>query len=249
MEAGRVGRAVRAAMFAAVSVTLAATGHVLMSETPLPLWAIAAGFLAVAVPSWWAAARERGIWLVAGLAVTTQAILHSAFATVQTLVAPIPARTSPLEVTGSYATGAAGGRMPGMDPTAHMDHVVSMNDMGHTAHMSRAGSMDHMASMGHMGHMGHDMAGMSSSGMLAAHLLAALVCGVWLARGERAAFQILRSVAAWVLAPLQIPLTAPAPPSRPRTWARRGLSDRLPRGLLCTRDLDPRGPPGCLAAV
>lgn len=58
-----------------------------------------------------------------------------------------------------------------------------------------------MASMGHdmsamdMGHPGHETGGASSFGMLAAHLLAALLCGVWLAYGERAAFRTLRAVA------------------------------------------------------
>lgn len=83
MDAGPVGRAVRAAMFAVVSVTLAATGHVLMSEAPIPFWVLAAGFFALAVPGWWFAARERGPWLVTVLAVATQGGLHNAFAAAQ----------------------------------------------------------------------------------------------------------------------------------------------------------------------
>ncbi|NDZ78980.1 hypothetical protein G3I19_10670 [Streptomyces sp. SID10853] len=263
MEAGRIGRAARAAMFAAVSVTLAAVGHVLMSGAPLPFWVVTAGFLAVAVPGWWAATRERGIWLVTGLAVTTQAVLHSAFATAQGLVATAsaaaPARTAPL-VDNLCSTGplhdmghASHLEQAGhMGPAGDMDATEPMSHMSHMSHMmsmNHMGSMGHMGSTGSMGNMAHDMAGMYSTGMLAAHLLAALVCGVWLARGERAAFQVLRSVAAWLLTPLQCLLTAPVPPPRPRARARRGLSDRLPRGLLCTRDLDPRGPPGGLAAL
>ncbi|CAM5741293.1 hypothetical protein SALBM311S_01238 [Streptomyces alboniger] len=54
--------------------------------------------------------------------------------------------------------------------------------------------------------------------MLAAHLLAALLCGLWLAYGEKAAFRILRAVAGWLAAPLRLllalPLT-PDPPARP----------------------------------
>ncbi|MEU6017506.1 hypothetical protein ABZ826_26710 [Streptomyces sp. NPDC047515] len=258
MEAGRIGRAMRAAMFAVVSVTLAATGHVLMSEAPLPFRVLAAGFFAIAVPGWWVAARERGTWLVIGLTVTTQAVLHNAFATAQTRFTPaatVSAHTRPPvdtfcstgEDMGTCTAAGGGGRMAGTDHTAHGGSMPSMENMGDMSHAaSSTGSMDHMGSMGHMG---HDMAGMSSTGMLAAHLLAALLCGLWLARGERAAFQILWSVAGWLLAPLQIPLTAPAPSPRPMTRACRGLSDRLPRGLLCARDLDPRGPPGGLAAL
>ncbi|MBM7442772.1 hypothetical protein [Streptomyces sp. HB132] len=263
MEAGPVGRVTRATMFAVVSVVLAATGHVLMSGSPLPSWALAAAFLGVAVPSWWFAARERGTRLVVGLAVTTQGVLHTAFETAQGLVPPTaaaPARTAlPVgdlcatestepwgEDAGTCGGAANGGGMVGMDHTAHLSHMTSPNGVDGTTGVHHVEHMGHMASIGHMS---HDMAAMSSTGMLAAHLLAALVCGMWLARGERAAFQILRSVAGWLLAPLQVPLVAPAPSPQPRTRARRGLSDRLPRGLLCTHDLDPRGPPGGLAAL
>ncbi|MFJ7257105.1 hypothetical protein ACIQWV_32155 [Streptomyces sp. NPDC098085] len=276
MEAGPVGRAVRAAMFAVVSVTLAATGHVLMSESPLPFWVLTAGFLALAVPGWWFAARERGPWLVTGLAVATQSLLHSAFAAAQTSLGSVSgtlAATSPVRLlfdnlcstdgrtyasragTGVSATSSTGGmNAGGTDHSAAMDHMAGMDHSGtmdHITGMDRSGTMDHMAGMDHMGsmgHLGHDMAGMSSTGMLAAHLLAALVCGLWLAQGERAAFQILRAVAGRLLGPLHPLLTAPLPPPRRRLRPRRGLSDRLPQGLRCARALDRRGPPAVLAA-
>nr|WSS66290.1 hypothetical protein OG284_36270 [Streptomyces sp. NBC_01177]WSS73254.1 hypothetical protein OG491_35665 [Streptomyces sp. NBC_01175] len=242
MEAGPVGRAVRAAMFAVVSVTLAATGHVLMSEAPLPFWVPATGFLALAVPGWWFAARERGPWLVTGVAVATQGVLHSAFSAAQSAHGT---------VTGAATRPVAGAAAPPADAMAGMQH---MSRMGHSATSDAMTGMDHSAAMDHMGHMssmahpGHDMAGMSSSGMLAAHVLAALVCGVWMARGERAAFQTLRAVAGWLLAPLHPLLTAPLPAPRRRLRPHRGLSDRLLPGLRCARATDRRGPPGVLAA-
>ncbi|MFF2007528.1 hypothetical protein ACFVWY_00440 [Streptomyces sp. NPDC058195] len=254
MEAGPVGRGVRAAMFAAVSVTLAATGHVLMSEAPLPFWVLATGFLALAVPGWWFAARERGPWLVTGLAVVTQGVLHNAFAAAQSALGTVAA-----PVTG-VAAGAAGAstdpmagmhHMAGMPAMAGMDHTAATGTLTGMDHASAAGPMDSMAQMGHMAplsHMGHDMAGMSSTGMLAAHVLAALVCGIWLARGERAAFQVLRAVAGLLLTALHPLLTAPLPAPRRRLRPRRGLSDRLPLGLRCARTRDRRGPPGVLAA-
>lgn len=260
MEAGPVGRAVRAAMFAVVSVTLAATGHVLMSEAPLPFWVPATGFLALAVPGWWFAARERGPWLVTGLAVATQGVLHNVFSAAQ---------STPGTVAGTATPTAAGAAAPPSDAMAgmqHMAHTAHMAHMDHTAHMDHSATsdavagMDHMAGLGHsaamdsmgslgsMAHAGHDMAGMSSTGMLAAHILAALVCGVWLAHGERAAFQTLRAVAGWLLAPLRSLLTAPSPVRRRRLRPHRGLSDRLSPGLRCARALDRRGPPGVLVA-
>ncbi|MFJ2900665.1 hypothetical protein ACIO87_38145 [Streptomyces sp. NPDC087218] len=251
MEAGPVGRAVRAAMFAAVSVTLAATGHVLMSEDPIPFWVLATGFLALAVPGWWFASRERGPWLVTGLAVVTQGVLHNAFAAAQSALATA-GDTAARTVAG---TGAAPpDAMAGMHHMAGMDHSAAsgmgsasnaMTGMHHMAGTEHASAVDHMGSMAHMG---HDMAGMSSTGMLAAHVLAAFLCGVWLARGERAAFQVLRAVASRLLAPLHPLLTARLPAPRRRLRPRRGLSDRLPLGLRCARARDRRGPPGVLAA-
>ncbi|MFJ9682216.1 hypothetical protein ACIRP2_29815 [Streptomyces sp. NPDC101194] len=244
MEAGPVGRSVRAAMFAVVSVTLAATGHVLMSEAPIPFWVLAVGFLALAVPGWWFAARERGPWLVTGLAVATQGVLHNAFTAAQSALGTVGG-------TGSYDAGAGAAptdTMTGMDHMAGMDHSAASGAMTGMEHMA---GMDHASATGHLGsvgHMGHDMAGMSSTGMLAAHVLAALVCGVWLARGERAAFQVLRAVAGRLLAPLHPLLTAPLPAPRRRLRPHRGLSDRLPLGLRCARARDRRGPPGVLAA-
>ncbi|MFD0395851.1 hypothetical protein ACFQ3Z_42470 [Streptomyces nogalater] len=84
---------------------------------------------------------------------------------------------------------------------------------------------------------------MSSTGMLTAHLLAALLCGLWLAHGERAAFRILRALAAWLLAPLRLILRLPVPPYRPRVRARPDRSDGTLRRLLLTRAVTSRGPP------
>lgn len=251
MEAGPVGRAVRAAMFAVVSVTLAATGHVLMSEAPIPFWVLATGFLALAVPGWWFAARERGPWVVTGLAVATQGVLHNAFAAAQSaLGAAGGAAAEAATGAGTATAGAVSGmdHMAGMHHSpangamAGMDHMA--HDMAGMGHTSAIGDM----SLGPMAHASHDMAGMSSTGMLAAHVVAALVCGVWLARGERAAFQVLRAVAGRLLAPLHPLLTAPLPAPRRRLRPQRGLSDRATPGLRCARARDRRGPPGVSTA-
>ncbi|MEU1122823.1 hypothetical protein ABZ371_04360 [Streptomyces sp. NPDC005899] len=251
MEAGPVGRAVRAAMFAVVSVTLAATGHVLMSEAPLPVWVPATGFLALAVPGWWFAARERGPWLVTGLAVAAQVVLHHAFSAAQSALAT---------VAGTATRTAAGAAAPPADAMAGMQHMAHVAHMAHpddavtgaamtgTQRLAALGHASAMAPLDSTAHTGHGMAGMSSAGMLAAHVLAAFVCGVWMARGERAAFQTLRAVAGRLLAPLDPLLTAPLPARRPRLRPHRGLSDRLSRGLRCARARDRRGPPGVLAA-
>lgn len=221
---------------------------------------LTAGFAAIAVPGWWFAARERGPWLVTGLAVAAQSVLHSAFAAAQTSLGSL-ATSSPARLlvdnlcsadgrtygsragTSVFATSSTGGMdAAGTDHSAAMDQSGAMD---HMAAMDHSGAMDHMGSMGLLG---HDMAGMSSTGMLAAHLLAALICGLWLAQGERATFQVLRAVAGRLLGPLHPLFTAPLPPPRRRLRPSRGLSDRLPQGLRCARALDRRGPPAVLAA-
>ncbi|WP_405898964.1 hypothetical protein OG242_16935 [Streptomyces sp. NBC_00727] len=244
MEAGPVGRVVRAAMFAVVSVTLAATGHVLMSEAPLPFWVLATGFLALAVPGWWFAARERGPWVVTALAVLTQGVLHNAFASAQSALGTAGTGGTPAAAMGGMDHMAGMRHAPMGDAMAGVHHMAGMDHVVGTGHASAVGAM----SSGPMAHAGHHLGGMSSTGMLAAHVLAALVCGIWLARGERAAFQVLRAFAGRLLAPLRPLCTAPLPAPRRRLRPRRGLSDRPTPGLRCARARDRRGPPGVAAA-
>ena len=115
-------------------------------------------------------------------------------------------------------------------------------DMG-SMHMSATHSMD----MGHMS--AATTGGTSSPGMLTAHLLAALLCGLWLAHGERAAFRVLRAVAGRLIAPLRLLLALPAPPHRPRLRPRRPRSERAPRLLLLVHAITSRGPPLGTAVV
>jgi hypothetical protein len=86
-------------------------------------------------------------------------------------------------------------------------------------------------------------------GMYAAHLLAALLTGLWLAYGERAAFRILRAVAARLVAPLRLLLALPATPHRPRLRVRRPRSQRAPRLLLLVHAISHRGPPPGIAVA
>ncbi|MEV6508208.1 hypothetical protein AB0M61_19080 [Streptomyces sp. NPDC051642] len=207
MTAGWGARTVRAAMFAAVCVVLAALGHVLMSGRHVPAWALAAGLAATGVAAWSLAGRERGLPLIVTLVAAAQAALHSAF---------------------SLAQPAMAGESASMN--------MGSADMG-SMHMSATDSMD-------MGHMSATTTGdPSSPGMLTAHLLAALLCGLWLAHGERATFRVLRAVAGRLTAPLRVLLALPAPPHRPRLRPRRPRSERAPRLLLLVHAITSRGPP------
>ncbi|MFG2375213.1 hypothetical protein ACGFY9_27495 [Streptomyces sp. NPDC048504] len=99
-------------------------------------------------------------------------------------------------------------------------------------------------------HMANSSAGgTSSTGMLVAHLLAALLCGLWLAHGEKAAFRILRAVAGRLLAPLRLLLALPAPTDRPHIRRSHLYPDRAPRLLLLVHAITSRGPPARTAVV
>ena len=219
MTAGWCARAVRSAVFAAVCVLLAAVGHLLMSGSPVPAWALAAGTAVTAALGWTLSARERGLPLVASAAVGAQTALHSGFSAAQVCTA------------GTTPMGAMHMDMAGDMPAMHMG----------PAHTSPAA------------YLGFGTGGTASTGMLAAHLLAALLCGLWLGHGERAAFRIGRVAAARLTAPLTAPLrlllALPVAPERPRPRPHRRRSDRAPRLLLLVHAITTRGPPVRTAVI
>jgi hypothetical protein len=85
--------------------------------------------------------------------------------------------------------------------------------------------------------------------MLAVHLLAALLCGLWLSAGERAVFGLGRTVAGRLFAPVLLLLRAARPPHRPPPRPLRADSARPLRQLLLIHAVTSRGPPAGVAAV
>ncbi|MDN3261941.1 hypothetical protein QWJ26_19420 [Streptomyces sp. CSDS2] len=247
MRAGWCSRTLRAAVFAAVCVLLAALGHVMMSGAAVPWWAMAAGAAMTGGTAWLLAGRERGPTAVGSLVVAAQAVLHASFALSQAVVHPRPPGAGSL---GRQWLGYLLHSSPPGPGPRHGVMPTSMPSMDHTmGGMHSMGPMPHMGAVHPPGHSMSGMPGMSSAGMLTAHLLAALLCGLWLAYGERAAFRILRVLAGWLVAPLRLILRLPEPPYRPRLRARRGRSDGTLRRLLLTRAVTSRGPPaGCAVA-
>ncbi|MER6133908.1 hypothetical protein [Streptomyces sp. NPDC001815] len=244
MTAGWCSRSLRAAVFAALSVLLAALGHVMMSGSAVPWWAIAAAVSVTGGVAWRLAGRERGPVGVASVTVVAQAVLHASFSFAQAVAHPQPSgdRSLVQQWLGYLTCGSPTG--PG---GRHSAMPASMDSMDHST-----GAMHAMAPMDHMETvqaMDHGMGGVSSTGMLVAHLLAALLCGLWLARGERAAFRILRAFTGWLVAPLRLILRLPAPPHRPRLRVRRDRSHHALRQLLLTHAITSRGPPAGTAVA
>ncbi|MFD5160148.1 hypothetical protein ACFWMJ_19065 [Streptomyces hawaiiensis] len=245
MTVGWGARAIRAAVFAAVCVVLAALGHVMMSGDHVPVPTLLAGWAVTGVAGWCLAGRERGPVLVVAVAVAVQTALHSAFS---------------LGPTTLSASGSHSMDMPSMShDMGSMSHGIGSMSHGMGSMSHGMGSMSHgMGSMSHgMGsgvmdsvspHMAHVPGGDSSLGMLAAHLLAALLCGLWLGHGERAAFRVLRAVGSRLAAPLRLLFALPAPPPPP-VRPRRRSSNRTPRRLLLVHAITTRGPPAGAAAA
>ncbi|MEU9137894.1 hypothetical protein AB0D33_18355 [Streptomyces sp. NPDC048404] len=244
MTAGWCTRMLRAVMFAAVCVVLAALGHVMMSGSPVAWWALAGAGTGTAGAGWCLAGRERGLPLVVSAVVLAQGVLHGAFSMAQSLAFAADAGTGPGAGpgrSGDAMDGMAMGAMGSMDMSS-MD-VMGLGSMGTGAMGSMAMGSGTMGSgaTAHLFPVGADAG--SSFGMSAAHLLAALLCGLWLAYGERAAFRVLRALAGRLAAPLRLLLALPVPPYRPTLRVRRRSSDRAPRLLLLVHAITSRGPP------
>ncbi|AZP15169.1 hypothetical protein EJC51_03015 [Streptomyces aquilus] len=230
-------RATRAGVFAAVCVLLAALGHAMMSGTPVPWWAMGAGAAATGAAGWLLAGRERGRTLIVAVVTAVQAVLHETFSLAQTL-SPTAA-PKPRIGAGAMPMGAMDmGSMGAMD----MGFMGGM-DMGSAAHLGHgAVGMDHMHGMG-------GTSGAATVGMFAAHLVAAVLCGLWLAYGERAVFRLLRAAAAWLAAPLRLLLALPVPSGPPRVRRWRGAACPAPVRLLLCSALTFRGPPTGAAVI
>jgi hypothetical protein len=182
----------RAAVFAAVCVLFAVQGHVMTSGVEVPWWALVAGVVVSGGTAWALAGRERGLLAVGSVAVAAQAALHASFSLAQAIVRPESADGASLTQRWvAYLLCSPSGTDTYAGVAAMSTHTMS-HDMAGSSSMDSSGSttsMSGMDGMGSVGHAGHVMEGMSPTGMLVAHMVAALLCGLWLAHGERAAFR------------------------------------------------------------
>ncbi len=255
MDAGHVLRGLRAAVFAVVCVLLAALGHAVMSDAAVPGWMLLAAGLATAAGAWCLAGRERGPVVVGLLTVGTQAALHSAFSLGQAMAGAGGDRATLARAwAGTWMCGAQGLSLKEIDAAralTPMGRTGSMGSMDPSAAMGGAAELPHSGlahsampqmDMSPMGMSGGGMHG-SAVGMLAAHLLVALLSAWWLWGGERAAFRLVRSVSARLFAPLLLTLRAVLPASRPVPRPVRQEPRCAVRRLLLAHAMSLRGPP------
>ncbi|MFJ9852175.1 PE-PGRS family protein [Streptomyces sp. NPDC101150] len=239
MDAGHVLRGLRAAVFAAVCVLLAALGHTAMSDAAVPGWMLLAAGAATAAGAWCLAGRERGPLLVGLLTVGTQAALHSAFSLGQAVAGAGGERASlARQWASTWLCGAQGMSLADIDAARRMQQ-----QMPH----GMPGMQDGMAGMGGPpgvpGMTGAHAMGGGAAGMLAVHLLIALLSAWWLWGGERAAFRLVRTVSARVFAPLVLVLRVVLPDAPPAVRAARQEPRRAVQKLLLAHVMSLRGPP------
>ncbi|CAM5553563.1 hypothetical protein STANM337S_04567 [Streptomyces tanashiensis] len=226
-------RALRAALFAVVCITLAAVGHSSMSAHQLPATTLSGAFAATTAVAWAAAGRRRGAPTIAGALLVLQGTLHLLFSTAG------HAATRPPRGTGHTMAGTH--TMPGMPGTA--DTLPAMDAMPAMDGMDAMPAMDAMDGMDAMVMATADPMG-SGAGMLAVHVLAALLCGLWLAHGEAAFFTLARAALAYAFTPLRLLRALGPVPETPRRPVRRARRNaRRPHTVVLAHTLSRRGPP------
>ncbi|MFB7379274.1 hypothetical protein ACFC6U_07030 [Kitasatospora purpeofusca] len=228
-------RSLRAVVFAALCVALAATAHVSMSGSGVSAPVLAGAFGLVLGLTWLLAGRRRGLTVISLWMVAAQTALHLTFEQAGSMFAGGGASLTPptdwasllLCNPDSTPTGLTPDDlavMAGLDPDVPPAGVEAAT-AAHHAHGATSTSGlpsgsgtgltgQNMTGQGTGGHgaVGHDMAahGMST-GMIAAHVLAALACALLLWRGETALvrlFDLLGALGTVLAGALLTPLLA-----------------------------------------
>ncbi|MFC5145280.1 hypothetical protein [Streptomyces aureoversilis] len=199
---GRVGadlRLIRAAVFTAVCVLLSAGGHVLASCAKVPLWTLAAGFVAVFAVAVPLAGRERSLPSIAAGLAAGQLALHTLFGIGQQAAGVAARQTategrlitfaSKLVCNQPHLMSASDARRVITD--AGLDPAVHPMQQAEAAAGTGAGSGMHSAVPSGTPFGSLLDALPLSLPMLLGHLLAALAAGWLLRRGEVALWRVV----------------------------------------------------------
>lgn len=205
-------RAVRAALFTALVVTLSSASHVLLSQVPLPLTAVALLAGAVFAVAFALAGRERGFGAIAGLLVPLELAADTVFTAGQ-----------------HFCYGAAGGPVAGALRSVGVDVLCGGRVGAGSAHLAGVGAVG--TPLARVSGTGEGAAALLASPdpavpwlLLAAHVAVGLLAAAWLRRGESALAGLLRAAAVVAFRPL---LTAAAVVGTARHPVRR---DACPAG-------------------
>ncbi|PWI18954.1 hypothetical protein DI272_36015 [Streptomyces sp. Act143] len=220
-------RALRAALFTALVVTLSTASHVLLSRAPLPLNTVALVSVTVFAVAYALAGRERGFGRIAALLV------------------PLELAADTVLTTGQHVCyGAAGGPVAGPLRSVGWD-VLCGDGTSVGSPLARVTGTDSDRLAGVLAHADPQAAWL----LLGAHIGVGLLAAAWLRRGERALAQLLRAVAATTFRPLLLAVAVVAVRRTPAVRRPRhpGRRTTIARDRLLVHSLGRRGPP-CSAA-
>ncbi|QLH26902.1 hypothetical protein [Streptomyces sp. Rer75] len=218
-------RALRAALFTALCVTLSSASHVLLSRVPLPLSTVAVLAVAVFALAYALAGRERSFWGIAALLVPLELAADTIFTTGQ-----------------DACYGQSGGPVAGPLRSLGVDLLCGSGDVGTP-----------LAGITHPGGGTPLSAAVSSATpwlLLAVHVAIGLIASAWLRRGEAALGRLLGALAGFAFRPLLLAVAVVTSALRPRTPAVLPIRPaRLAPALpLLVHSVVRRGPPCSVAA-
>ncbi|MDX3450423.1 hypothetical protein PV396_00440 [Streptomyces sp. ME02-8801-2C] len=215
-------RAVRAALFTALVVTLSSASHVLLSRVPLPMGTVAVIAAAVFVVAYALAGRERGFARIAALLVPLELAADTVFTTGQTV-----------------CYGRVGGPVAGPLRSVGFDVLCAGDGVGTPLSRVTGADTDRVTAL--LAHAGPSTAWL----LLAAHVGVGLLAAAWLRRGERALAQLLDSLTASTFRPLLLAAAAVTVRSAPavRRLPRPARRVAALRTRLFVHSLGRRGPP------
>jgi len=222
-------RALRAALFTALVVTLSTASHVLLSRAPLPLNTVAVVTVAVFALAYALAGRERG------------------FGRIATVLIPLELAADTVFTTGQHVCyGAAGGPVTGPLRSVGWD-LFCGDGTGVGSPLARMTGTDTDRLGGLLAHADPQTAWL----LLGAHLTVGLVAASWLRRGERALAQLLRAVAATTFRPLLLAAAALRVRPTPETGrpVRPGRRTAVSLDRILVHSLGRRGPPCSVVLV
>jgi hypothetical protein len=217
-------RAVRAALFTALVVTLSTASHVLLSGVPLPLTTVTAIAAAVFAVAYALAGGERGFGRIAALLIPLELAADTVF------------------TAGQHTCyGRAGGPVTGPLRQVGLD-VLCGGSVGTPLARVTGGESGRAAAL-----LDTDPA--AAWLLLAAHIGVGLLAAAWLRRGERALAQLLGAAVAAGFRPLLVAVAAIAvrPERAGRRMPRPVRRTATARTLLFAHSLGRRGPPCSLA--
>ncbi|MFE8944063.1 hypothetical protein [Streptomyces sp. NPDC007856] len=198
-------RILRAAVFAAVCVALAACGHTLASCAGVPLWTLGAGFLGCLLLVVPLAGRARSLPGIAALLALGQTALHTLFGLAQHGTAMVSGGAATGSMGSMNSTGSTGSSL---SDTALVEQATRLLcgsspaalTPGHAFHLLVAAHLVDRsgrpaAVMGGMHHpydaTGASAALLPSLPMLLGHVLAAVAAGWLLRRGDLALLRLI----------------------------------------------------------